>query len=285
MTDAMTVATKYWDGFSVYMEYMENALGINLDNLGPIIPLIKSPVLVVGAGQGLLVEELRKRGFAAEGIDMSPQMVAGAEKRRGIKLFLGNANHMPFKKGQFKTTIVATGVLDFLEDRGQIEAIMAEARRVTDEPGEIFATLFGMTPQMEELSRYVGALSENRFDQRIYNQLMWGPKGPLKEAIALITKDPRKSIPGLVFRLIKAGRSSERNKTRRDRIRELRKLIKAGKIESPRSLRDYLPGYLFIRSDKEIEELLTDVSFPPKRVYVFDNCKIARSEMNGICAH
>jgi hypothetical protein len=67
MTDAMSVATKYWDGFSVYMEYMENALGINLDNLGPIIPLIKSPVLVVGAGQGLLVEELRKRGFVRGG--------------------------------------------------------------------------------------------------------------------------------------------------------------------------------------------------------------------------
>lgn len=109
--------------------------GINLDNLGPIIPLIKSPVLVVGAGQGLLVGELRQRGFSAEGIDLSPQMVAYAEKRRGIKLFLANANNMPFEKDQFKTSIAATGVIDFVNDAGQISAIINEVRRVTDAQG------------------------------------------------------------------------------------------------------------------------------------------------------
>jgi hypothetical protein len=277
MTDTMAAATRYWDGYSVYMEYMENALGINLDNLGPIIPMIKSPVLVVGAGQGLLVEDLRKKGFAAEGIDMSPQMVEGAEKRRGIKLFLGNANQMPFEKGQFQTTIVSTGVLDFLEDHGQIKEIINEVRRVTNAQGEMFATLFGMTPQMEELSRYVGGLSGNRFDSKISTQLLWGPKGTFREAISLIKGDPNKSVPGLVFRLIKVIRATpKRIKTRRDRLNELRKLVKAGKVESPYRLRDYTFGYMFLRTEKEIEELFTDVSFPPKRVYVFDNCKIAR---------
>jgi len=61
MDNGETEPMSYWDAFSPYMDYLENILGINLDNLGPIIPLIKSPVLVVGAGQGLLVEELRSK--------------------------------------------------------------------------------------------------------------------------------------------------------------------------------------------------------------------------------
>jgi ubiquinone/menaquinone biosynthesis C-methylase UbiE len=54
--------------------------------------------------------------LTVKGIDYSPEMVATAEKRRGIKLILANASQMPFEKSRFKTTIVSTGVLDFIDD-------------------------------------------------------------------------------------------------------------------------------------------------------------------------
>jgi 2-polyprenyl-3-methyl-5-hydroxy-6-metoxy-1,4-benzoquinol methylase len=127
----MTDAAGFWDALCPCMDFLENVLGINRDNLGPIIPLIESPALVVGAGQGLLVEALRRKGFRTEGIDLSPQMVACAARRRGIKLILANADQMPFENGRFKTTIIATGVIDFLNDFSRIQAIIGEVHRVT----------------------------------------------------------------------------------------------------------------------------------------------------------
>ena len=64
-------------------------------------------------------------------------MVANAEKRRGIKLFLGNANHMPFESGRFKTSFVNSGVFDYTDDQTSIGAIMNEVKRVTGPQGKV----------------------------------------------------------------------------------------------------------------------------------------------------
>lgn len=277
MKATTTEATSFWDAFSPYMDFLENVLGINLDNLGPIIPLIKSPILVVGAGQGLLVSELQQRGFKTEGIDLSPEMVAGAQKRRGLKLFLGNANHMPFEKGQFKTSIVATGVIDFLEDSDQIGAIIKEVRRVTDFQGEMFVALFGFTPQFEELARYIGVIADDKFNVRRLMQIVWGPKSPPREIFALIRKDPGKNIPGLMFRALRGFMSMRKRASARIKaVRGLRKQVKRGEIKNPNILLDYVPERLFIRSSKQIHELFVGLNFPPRKIFVFDNCKIAQ---------
>ena len=277
MTGATWDAAKYWDAFTPYENYLENVIGINSDNLEPIIPLIKSPVLVVGAGQGLLVGELRKMGFAAEGIDISPQMVAGAERRRGIKLFLGNANNMPFENAQFKTSIIATGVLDFMDDRAQIGAIMNETRRVTDAQGEIFIALLGLTPQTEELVKYIGILSDNRLSLKMGRQILFGPQGLRKEIIAVIRKDPNKSVPGLAFRAVKSFISAPRRA--RARIKSVKALLAKAKkreIAHPKILFDYGPEYGFIRTERQINELFTALNSPPRKIFKFDNCKIVR---------
>jgi 2-polyprenyl-3-methyl-5-hydroxy-6-metoxy-1,4-benzoquinol methylase len=75
----MLDSRRYWDAISPYMDYLENVLGINLDNLGPLIPLITSPVLVIGAGQGLLVAGLREYGFITEGIDFNDRVCKEAQ--------------------------------------------------------------------------------------------------------------------------------------------------------------------------------------------------------------
>lgn len=88
---------KYWDSTSSYFSFIENIEDMNTKDLHPMIPNIKSPALVVGVGQRLLVEELRKKGFGAEGVDFGPQTVTYAQKRRGIILYCANANDMPFE--------------------------------------------------------------------------------------------------------------------------------------------------------------------------------------------
>jgi ubiquinone/menaquinone biosynthesis C-methylase UbiE len=274
----MADTNSFWDAFSPYMDYLENAIGINSDNLEPIIPLIQSPVLVVGAGQGLLVGELRKLGFSTEGIDLSPEMVASAEKRRGIKLFLGNANNMPFLDHQFKTSIVATGVLDFTDDRSQIGAIIREVRRVTEAQGEIFVAFLGATPQLEALLRYIGFLSvDNRTNPKMIVQIALGPKGYLREIIAHIMKDPNKSIPGFIVRAIRSFLSMRKRATARIKgWRELKKKAQYGEIPDPRILIDYLPESAFIRRGEQIHELFKSMNLSPKNIFIFDNCKIAQ---------
>jgi len=89
-------------------------------------------------------------------------MCVAVQTRNGIKLFHADANNMPFQDNQFATSIVATGVIDFLDDDDdQIRMILNEVKRVTDDQGEIFVAFIGFTPQNEELFRYVGAITDS----------------------------------------------------------------------------------------------------------------------------
>jgi hypothetical protein len=81
-----------------------------------LLPEIKSPVLVVGAGQGLIVEELRKHGCECDGVDLSSEMIRQAKLRRGITLVRADAKALPFPAGSYETIIYATGVVDFTAD-------------------------------------------------------------------------------------------------------------------------------------------------------------------------
>lgn len=137
-------------------------------------------------------------------------MVANAERRRGVKLFLGNASKMPFENSKFKTSFVNTGVVDYLDDHASIGAIMNEVKRVTDPQGKILVALVALTSQMTELLRYVGVLSDNKIMTKTYWRMQFGSKETAKEMFALIKKDPHKSIAGYVLRLIKVLWQRER---------------------------------------------------------------------------
>jgi 2-polyprenyl-3-methyl-5-hydroxy-6-metoxy-1,4-benzoquinol methylase len=51
---------------------------------------------VVGAGQGLLVEGLTRKGFCVDGVELSPVMIEYAKRRRGLELIEADAGNMPF---------------------------------------------------------------------------------------------------------------------------------------------------------------------------------------------
>jgi predicted TPR repeat methyltransferase len=80
------------------------------------MPQLAAPVLVVGAGQGLLVAEMRKHGFVCDGVDLSHEMITQAKRRRDLDIFHANARSLPFGNAIYTTLIYATGVLDFMVD-------------------------------------------------------------------------------------------------------------------------------------------------------------------------
>lgn len=119
----------YWDylapGWSIW-EYM----GMSEKSLLPCLNRIRSPILVVGAGQGQLVEALTIRSFKIVGLDGSMEMVAAAKQRRGLNLIPGLAESLPFIGNYFNTVILTTGVLDLMKP-STIDLILDEVRRIT----------------------------------------------------------------------------------------------------------------------------------------------------------
>ena len=105
----------------------------------------RDTVLVVGAGQGLLVEELLKKGFQTDGIDLSREMIQYAKKRRGLTIIEADARAMPFGAGKYETIIYATGVIDFMANEDLIGTILNEARRVISHAGKVFVAFYRMS--------------------------------------------------------------------------------------------------------------------------------------------
>ncbi len=98
---------------------------------------IQSPVLVVGAGQGLLVAELRSEDFQCDGVDFSCEMIGHAKSRRGLDLIQADASALPLGNAIYETIIYATGVVDFNGDEEAIQNILSEGRRVVRPGGRI----------------------------------------------------------------------------------------------------------------------------------------------------
>jgi len=62
---------------------------------------------------------LRKKGLHVDGVDSSSEMVRLAEQLRGIKLVHTDGSSLPFADENYATTIIPTGVVDFLDDEKQ----------------------------------------------------------------------------------------------------------------------------------------------------------------------
>jgi hypothetical protein len=100
---------------------------------------------------------------------------------------------------------------------------------------------------------------------------------PPKAILAIIRKDPHKSIPGLLFRAIRAFASMpKRAMARIKAVRELKRGVGSGKLENLNVMADHLPEHMVIRSSGQIRELFGGLKFPPRNIFVFDNCKIVQ---------
>jgi SAM-dependent methyltransferase len=91
----MTVNATFWDAWAPYLQYLEDNL-LDLEAINRLSTSVTDPVLVVGAGQGLVVEGLTRKGFCVDSVELSPVMIEYAKRRRGLELIEADAGNMPF---------------------------------------------------------------------------------------------------------------------------------------------------------------------------------------------
>lgn len=145
---------KYWDYLAPAWTAWENS-GMTPASLQHIYPLLTPPVLVIGAGQGLIVDWLLKNGKECIGVDVSEEMRRYAKQRRGLNIQSGLAENLPFEKDQFCSVIITTGVVNSC-DMNRITAIFAEANRVLIKEGIIATGLFVPTQASLKLGHHLG---------------------------------------------------------------------------------------------------------------------------------
>lgn len=158
----MAESSKFWEIWAPYLSYLENNY-LDLEGIRKLMPIIKSPTLVVGAGQGLLVEEILRHGHSVTGIDYEPLMIEYAKKRRGLDLILADATDIPDDDNKYETTIIATGVVDFMEDENIIKSIIHEAQRVTNNSGVVLIAFYRFHPKTEKLLKFLGLITSDGF--------------------------------------------------------------------------------------------------------------------------
>jgi hypothetical protein len=153
-------SSDYWDALAPHHASIENNC-LDLPSLRRIIDDIRQPVLMVGAGQGLIVEELLKHGFHTDGVDLSVEMIRYAKRRRGLTIIEADAKALPFGAGAYETIIYATGVVDFMGVEEQIGMILKEARRIIRQSGKIFVAFYKLSAASEEFLAKLGLLRNN----------------------------------------------------------------------------------------------------------------------------
>ncbi len=161
----MNPPSAFWDALAPHHAAIEDSY-LDRASVRRLLNEIQSPVLVVGAGQGLIVAELRKKGFACDGVDSSPEMVRYAKLRRGIDLVQADARALPFAGRGYGTVIYATGVVDFTDDEDGIRAMLAEARRIVKERGTILVAFYRLSAAAERFLARVGLLRNHELALR-----------------------------------------------------------------------------------------------------------------------
>ena len=156
----MNEAADFWDALAPHHAAIEDNY-LDRSSLRRIIRDVRQPVLVVGAGQGLIVEALQKEGLHADGVDLSAEMIRYAKSRRGLTLIRADARAMPFGDRTYETILYATGVVDFIGDAAQIQVILNEARRIATPSGRIFVAFYRISAPLEALMVRLGLLRNN----------------------------------------------------------------------------------------------------------------------------
>jgi ubiquinone/menaquinone biosynthesis C-methylase UbiE len=241
----------WWKAWAPYWRDIENTY-LDVATIRRLEPEIRSPVLLVGAGQGLLVERLRKDGFCADGIDSEPEMIVHARRRRRLEFIEADARAMPFADESYATAIVATGVVDFLDDNRTIRSILAEAVRVTRHSGDVFIAFHKMRERVESVLRQLGMFVE---DGRYYY---------MRRILRAEFESPR-----LLVRLAKADRGI---------LFALLALLKMQFLARRRkdTLTAAAPELAPYRREDEVRQLFDVLGVALHRVYTFETCTIVQ---------
>ena len=272
----MEETASYWAAWSPYWSYQEDFF-LDLEAINKLSAFITNPALIIGAGQGLLVEQLRKKDFTVDGIDSDTQMISYAKKRRGINLIQANAKEIPFADDSYETSIIATGVVDFIDDEEQIKLIINEALRVTETSGRVFVAFYKYHPRVEALLKYTGIITDKsllRF-KKLSEMTILSFENPIG-FISAVQKEANVGFLNALFVLMKAQLFLPKKEKRESRkIPALWKRVK-NELDNPQLLIDCLPELIPYRDEEKIRSLFKNLNFTIKHMYFYDSCTIVQ---------
>jgi len=261
---------RYWDAWSHYWLFFEDNM-FNTEGIQKLGVDIVDPVLVVGAGQGLLMEQLLQRGFKVDGVDLSPRMIEHAKMRRHIDLIHADASNLPFADGSYKTCIVATGVVDFMDDEQQIASTVDEAQRVTDASGKTLLAFYRFHPRAEKFMKRIGVITNNGYwrARRTYQLMNMNPRAFL----TALRMESNVSMLGAICTLIKCQMFLPKKERQSMRTWDLlrRSGVRIGGVDA---IIEATPELVPYRVEPQIRSLFQRLSKPPYEVYPYDRCTI-----------
>lgn len=255
----------FWNALAPYHASIENSY-LDLPALHRFLHQIHDPVLVVGAGQGLIVAELQKQGLECAGIDFSAEMVRYAKTRRGLNLIHADAKAMPFAPGSYRTIIVATGVVDFISDQEEIRSIMHEARRVLEPSGTIYVAFYRLSPATEEFMVRLGLLKNHLL---LHREALSIHQLNFHRAIAWVGQRANLSYWHSLLLSLRAWAFSTWQEKRN--AFHMRKILAH---KNPDEFMRTLPEAQPYRDATEIKNLFVRLTIPIKQIRAFGNCFI-----------
>jgi SAM-dependent methyltransferase len=104
----MTTPSSSFDELCAYWEFFERS-GLN-ENVLELSEYIRSPVLLLGSGQGVVSQALLDQGLDVTNVDISNSMIQYARSRRNVETIEANAASVSFDR-KFNTILVNTGIL------------------------------------------------------------------------------------------------------------------------------------------------------------------------------
>ena len=257
---------EFWNALAPHHAFIEENY-FDVQSVHLLMDSLQQPVLVVGAGQGLIVAELQKQGIRCDGIDSSSEMIRYAGLRRGITLIQADARDLPFAPGSYKTVIYATGVIDFIGDDETIRAILNEGRRITTAAGKLFVAFYRLSKHQEQFVARVGLLANHRVQHRqSFETYLLNPR----EMVAWVAKRAGVSKLRAIAILLSLAVHF--------RWRELRTTMRMQRIfRDPKvaeALLNAAPSEQPYRNEAEVRNLFQRVGVPIKQLRLSPSCFI-----------
>ena len=184
---------------------------------------------------------------------------------------------MPFANNSYKTSIIATGVVDFIDDEEQIKLIINEALRVTDGSGKVFVAFYKYHTKVEALLKYTGIITDKsllRF-KKLAEMTVLSFENPIG-FIRAVQKETNVGFLSSMYVLMRTQLFLPKKEKRVGK--KLSALWKKAKneLDNPQLLLDCLPELVPYRNREQINSLFKNLNFSVKNIYFYDSCTIVQ---------
>ena len=258
----------FWDCLAPHHAKLENSY-LDVPSIRRILNELQEPVLVVGAGQGLIVAEIRKRGLQCDGVDLSVEMIRQARLRRGITLIHADARAIPVAPQAYGTVIYATGVIDFTGDEAAIALMLKEGKRIVKDSGRIFVAFYRVSPASENFMAKVGLLNDHVMQLRQSFELYLLNPAQMVAWVAKRTGLSHFQAAMVMLRMSALTTTHEKMMTFR-----MQKIFR--KASAARAFMSAAPEQQPYRNEAEIRSLFKRLGVPVKEFKIFASCYLVR---------